>query len=110
MRHLLTIEQTFELQGRGYVALPSLPAWLGDPELDESAELRLPDGHRVRFKLLVCLEHLNRTLASVQAGDPAWVRTCLLHNLPVEPEVGSEIWCRDDLVRLAETSRNADAG
>ena len=110
MLHLLTVEQAFKHEGRGYVALPSLPAWRGAPELDESAELRLPDGRRVRFKLQVCLVHHNRTLASVQVGDPAWVRTCLLQDLPFEPEVGSEIWCRDDLVRLAETSRNSDAG
>src|SRR5262245_26733938 len=110
MLPLLTVERVVKLEGRGFVVTPDLPAWPGDPEVDDTAELRLPDGRCVRFRLQVCLVHYNRTLESVRAGDPAWARSCLVQGMSSEPEPGSEIWCRDDLVHLARQARGDDAG
>lgn len=101
MQKLLTIEQVVAVNGIGFVVLPEPPFWEGPIEVDAQAELRRADGRRLGVHLCIAIEHRSLTLEAARAGMPSLARPCVLRSLDAElPQVGDELWCRDDLVQL----------
>lgn len=86
MRKLLTVEDSFQISGRGLVVVPC-------PKIDEYAgpdapqvELRLPDGEVATATL-----RIERSFFSPPPVEPRW--TCVLPSASkADVPVGTEIW------------------
>ena len=106
MRMLLRIDSVanvFAMANRGLVVLPPFAWGSGKLAQDAAAELRRPDGRVLPCEVMLCREHLNRTLQNIDDGVPAFDRVCLVKGLAIEDiAAGSEVWCAEWLV--------ADAG
>ena len=106
LRMLLRIDSlanVFAIADRGLVVLPPFAWGSGKSVQDKAAELRRPDGRRLPCEVMLCPEHLNRTLQGLDDGVPAFDRVCLVRGLTIEDIAGgSEVWCAEWLV--------ADAG
>lgn len=86
MRKLLTIEDSFQISGRGLVVVPC-------PRIDEYAgpeapqvELRLPNG-----EVSIATLRIERAFFSPAPLEPRW--TCVLPSASsAEVPIGTEIW------------------
>ncbi len=105
MLKMLTVENSFTIEGRGTILTPALPYWPGATEGDDAAEIRRPNGSVAQCELQVCEEHISRNAEAIRAGVPAFHRVCVIRGLRAsDVPAGSELWCRDDLVRRAEAA------
>lgn len=87
MRMLIRIDSVsnvFAIANRGLVVRPTFAWGSGKLAHDAAAELRRPDGRVLPCEVVLCPEHVNRTLQDIDDGVPAFARVCLLKGLAIE--------------------------
>ena len=101
MRCLLTVEDTFQIQGRGLVVVPT-------PRVEDfrgpgtvPVELRRPDGSHSAAELTVLPQFISPTPKVLR-----WA--CLFRSLTKsDVPIGTEVWCDDDLFLGSEQKATA---
>lgn len=91
MKHLLTVKDTFLIQGRGLVVVPAPPVELVRGPGDVEVELRLPAGP-CRLALLTLLHEFVNPPPSVRRWG------CMFRSLDkMDVPIGTEIWCAEEV-------------
>jgi len=77
LKHLLTVEDTFEIEGRGTLLAPLLPPERFKRAFSAPSDLRRPDGQTLRVQARIVGEHLPQ-----EAGGGLFAWTCPKSRFP----------------------------
>ena len=89
MGYLLTVEERFEIQGRGLILLPGISTDRFEKPVTIQFLLITPDKRRIQTDGRIALEFL--TISPPQESQSQYV--CILNNVKkVDVPIGTEVW------------------